>query len=205
MGLHFLMEGVIRQEKCLIVGFHESPSALLLKGKRVGLDLVTPMHDGRLEIIWQLPLEILVDDLVTRVIANIKKRGVTRLFIDGLEGFNNLVMHPERAKSFLVAFTSELRTLGVTTFFSEQLHYFRKAVPMAEASSSALYENIILLEYLTYEDVNYRQISVMKLRENGYDGTNRLVTITNQGMEVGDPVARLKARHVNTDLRKISN
>jgi len=105
----------------------------------------------------------------------------------------------------LVAFTSELRTLGVTTFFSEQLHYFRKAVPMAEASSSALYENIILLEYLTYEDVNYRQISVMKLRENGYDGTNRLVTITNQGMEVGDPVARLKARHVNTDLRKISN
>lgn len=205
MGLHFLMEGVIRQEKCLIVGFHESPSALLLKGKRVGLDLATPMHDGRLEIIWQLPLEILVDDLVTRVIANIKKRGVTRLFIDGLEGFNNLVMHPERAKSFLVAFTSELRTLGVTTFFSEQLHYFRKAVPMAEASSSALYENIILLEYLTYEDVNYRQISVMKLRENGYDGTNRLVTITNQGMEVGDPVARLKARHVNTDLRKISN
>ena len=193
MGLHFLKDGLNKQEKCLIVGFSESPSALLLKGERVGVDLATPMRDGRLDIMWQLPLEILVDDLVTRVFTNIKKRGVTRVFIDGLEGLSNLVMHPERARSFLVAFTSELRTLGVTTFFSEQLHYFRTTVPMAEPSSSALYENVILLEYLAHEDVNYRQISVMKLRENGYDGTNRLITITGDGMTVGDPVAKLKA------------
>ena len=197
MGLHFLKDGLNKQEKCLIVGFHESPAALLLKAKRVGIDLGTAMHNGHLDIMWQLPLEVLVDDLVTRVFENIKERGVTRLFVDGLEGLNNLVMHPERAKSFLIAFTSELRSLGVTTFFSEQLHYFGKGVPMAEPSSSALYENVILLEYLAHEDVNYRQISVMKLRENGYDSTNRLMTITGEGITVGDPVAKLKAGRVN--------
>jgi circadian clock protein KaiC len=199
MGLHFLKDGLNKQEKCLIVGFYESPSALLLKAKRVGLDLSEAMHDGRLDIMWQLPLEILVDDLVTRVFVNIKNRGVTRVFIDGLEGLSSLAMHPERARSFLVAFTSELRTLGVTTFFSEQLHYFRQAVPMAEPSSSALYENVILLEYFTHKDVNYRQISVMKLRENGYDGTNRLISITDEGITVGDPVAKLKAGRINND------
>jgi circadian clock protein KaiC len=141
---------------------------------------------------WQLPLEVLVDDLATRMFANIKARGVTRVFIDGLEGLSNLVMHPERARSFLVALTSELRTLGVTTFFSEQLHYFKKSVPAAEPSSSALFENIMLLEYLMHEDVNYRQISVMKLRENDYDGTNRLLMITPDGMTVGDSVATLR-------------
>ena len=199
MGLHFLKDGLDKQENCLFVGFYESPSTLLLKGERVGIDLATAMHDGRLDVMWQLPLEILVDDLATRMFENIKKRGVTRLVIDGLEGLNNLVMHPERARSFLVAFTSELRTLGVTTILSEQLHYFRKAVPMAEPSSSMLYENVILLEYLMHEDVNYRQISVMKLRENGYDATNRLMTITDQGMTVGDPVAQLKAGRISTD------
>ena len=205
MGLHFLKDGLNKQEKCLHVGFYESPSALLLKAGRVGIDLTTAMHDGRLDVMWQLPLEILVDDLATRVFANIKKRGVTRVFIDGLEGLSNLVMHPERSRSFLVAFTSELRTLGVTTIFSEQLHYFRKAVPMAEPSSSVLFENVILLEYLAYEDVNYRQISVMKLRENGYDGTNRLMTITEEGMKIGDPVAQLKAGRINDDSKNCSN
>lgn len=194
MGLHFLAEGLRNGEQCLMVGFHESPSAVLRKAARIGIDLASSVADGGLAIMWQLPLEVLVDDLATRMFANIKERGVTRLFIDGLEGLSNLIMHPERARSFLVALTSELRTLGVTTFFAEQLHYFKKSAPTAEPSSSSLYENIILLEYLAHDEVNYRQVSVMKLRENDYDGANRLMTITDAGMVVGDPVAGLRHR-----------
>lgn len=182
-----------------MVGFHESPSALQLKAARVGLDLRQALQDGTLEIMWQLPLEMLVDDLAMRIFAAVKKNGVTRLFIDGLEGLSNLVMHPERARSFMVAFTSELRVLGVTTFFSEQLHYFRQGAPKAEPSSSSLYENIMLLEYLSHDDINYRQISVMKLRENGYDSTNRQLTITGEGMTVGDPVSTLKTGRAAKD------
>jgi circadian clock protein KaiC len=75
----------------------------------------------------------------------------------------------------------------VTVYVTEQLHYFKKSSPGAEPSSSALYENIMLLEYFASGDVNHRQISVMKLRENGYDGANRLMTISGQGIAVGDP------------------
>jgi circadian clock protein KaiC len=196
MGLHFIKDGLIKQEKCLIVGFYESPAALGRKADRVNLSISEAMCDGHLDIMWQLPLEVLVDDLATRMFANIKARGVTRVFIDGLEGLSNLVMHPERTRSFLVALTSELRTLGVTTFFSEQLRYFKASVPAADPSSSALYENIMLLEYSMHEDVNYRQISVMKLRENDYDATNRILTITSDGMTVGDSVATLRSSPV---------
>jgi circadian clock protein KaiC len=192
MGLHFIHDGLERQEKCLIVGFHEAPATLRLKAERVNLSITKATDDGRLDILWQLPLEVPVDDLATRMFANIKARGVSRVFIDGLEGLTNLVMHPERARSFLVALTSELRTLGVTTFFSEQLHYFKRIAPVAEASSSALYENIILLEYLTHEDVNHRQISVLKLRQNDYDGTIRLLTVSANGMVVGDSISTLR-------------
>lgn len=135
---------------------------------------------------WQLPLEILIDDLASRMLNCIRKYKISRVLIDGVEGLSNLVMHPERSRSFLVALTHQLRMHGVTVFLTEQLHYFKKAAPAAEPSSSSLYENVILLEYVKVGDINHRQVSVMKLRENDYDGTNRLMTITPDGMVVGD-------------------
>lgn len=187
MGLHFIADGLANGEKCLIVGFHESPDTLVQKARNIGLELQPYIDSGHLEIMWQLPLEILIDDLASRMLNNIRERSVSRLLIDGVEGLNNLIMHPERSPSFLVALTNELRLHRVTAYITEQLHFFKKTSPSAEPSSSALYENIMLLEYFAHADVNHRQVAVMKLRENGYDGANRLMTITNGGMVVGDP------------------
>jgi circadian clock protein KaiC len=197
MGLHFIADGLAHGEQCLIVGFHESPDSLVQKAHSIGLDLHRYVDDGSLEIMWQLPLEILIDDLASRMLNNIRTRAVGRLLIDGVEGLGNLIMHPERSRSFLVALTNELRLHRVTVYVTEQLHYFKKSSPAAEPSSSALYENIMLLEYFASGDVNHRQIAVMKLRENGYDGANRLMTISDRGIVVGAPssaVNRLAAR-----------
>lgn len=187
MGLHFIAEGLKNGEKALIVGFHESPAALVLKARSVGLELQPYLDSGNLEIMWQLPLEILIDDLASRMLNNIRTRGVARLLVDGVEGLSNLIMHPERSRYFLVALTNELRLHCVTTYMIEQLHQFKKASPSADPSSSALYENIMLLEYIASGDINHRQVAVMKLRENGYDSANRILTISDQGIAVGAP------------------
>jgi circadian clock protein KaiC len=190
MGLHFIAEGLRQGEKCLIVGFHESPASLVLKARSVGIELQPYVDDGSLEIMWQLPLEILIDDMASRMLHNIRTRGGSRLLIDGVEGLANLIMHPERSRYFLLALTNELRLHRVTVYVVEQLHYFKKSIsPAVDRSSSALYENIMLLEYFSSGDVNHRQIAVMKLRENGYDGANRVMTISDQGIVVGGPVS----------------
>lgn len=198
-GLHFINEGLSRGENCLIVGFHEAPPVLCFKADRVNLAIGKAIDDRRLEILWQVPLELSVDDLATRMFANIKARGVSRVFLDDLEGLTSLVMHPEREKSFLLALTSELRALGVTAFFSEQLHYFKGAAPAAQPSSSSLYENVTLLEFVARKSVNHRQISVLKLRQNEYDGTIRLMTITANGIVVGRSVETLGQEPTEVD------
>jgi circadian clock protein KaiC len=139
-----------------------------------------------LQVMWQLPLEILVDDLASRMLACVRENKVSRLLIDGVEGLGNLIMHPERSSVFLVALSNQLRLHRVTVYITEQLHYFRHGAPEADSSSSALYENIMLLEYFSAADINHRQISVMKLRENDYDAANRILTITSEGMVIGD-------------------
>lgn len=200
MGLHFIGEGLRQGENCLIVGFHESPESLLQKGHNVSIDLQSAVDNGQLQIIWQLPLEILIDDLASRMLACIRKHKVSRLLIDGVEGLDNLIMHPERSQVFLVALINELRMHRVTVFITEQLNYFSKREPAANSSSSALYENIMLLEYFAANDINHRQISVMKLRQSGYDAANRILTISSEGMSVGGLPSSVSRQAQDVDL-----
>jgi circadian clock protein KaiC len=189
MGLHFIAEGLERGEACLIVGFHESPETLVHKAERIGLDLARHLDNGLLKIMWQLPLEILIDDIASRMLGDMASRNVSRLLIDGAEGLDNLVMHPERSRGYLVALTNEFRLRGVTVYITQQLSYFRRALPEVTPSSSVLYENVMLLEYFALRAINHRMISVMKLRESAYDGANRVFTITEEGIVVGEPVS----------------
>lgn len=184
MGLHFIEQAIKDVQPCLIVGFHESPERLISKAGKIGIDLAPAIQNGQLDIIWELPLEASGDRLAHQVLDNIKRRGVTRLLIDGVEGLKSLITQPGRAQAFLVALTNELRSRNVTTIVTEQLPYFRESHPAADMSSSALYENVVLLEYVTRDQVNQRQIAVMKLRENGYDGSNRVMLISDNGITI---------------------
>lgn len=198
LGLHFIEAGLAKNEKCLIVGFYESPQRLIEKAKRIGIDLKRFIDNGQLDIFWHLPLEILVDDLAGRILNDIAARGVTRLFIDGVEGIRHISIHPERTPAFLIALTNELRVRGVTVFVTEQLPYFKESISGSNSSASALYENIILLETIEYEDVRYRQISVMKLRENGYDAANHLMSISDSGVSIDGHISDIKKNNKST-------
>ena len=191
MGLHFIEQGLREKENCLILGFHESPPRIVEKAKRVGIDFTKSLEDGSLELIWNLPLEILVDDLINRLFENVDRRKVTRLFIDGVEGFSDILMHPERGRSVLVALVNELRARNITTIFTQELPYFKESFAPADSSASVLFENMMLLKYIEIGHVNYRQISVMKLRENGYDPANHIMTISDSGISIDGTVSAL--------------
>ena len=184
MGLHFIEQGLKDDQQCLILGFYESPERLLAKARKAGMPMDAHIDSGALQMMWQLPLEMLCDDLAKRMLDNISSRGVTRLLIDGVDGLRSIVVQQQRVRPFLVALTNELRARGVTTFITDQLPYFRESRPQVDPSSSQLYENMMLLEYVVQHDVSRRQISVMKLRENGYDGASRLMNISDAGIEI---------------------
>ncbi|GGI21638.1 ATPase domain-containing protein [Oxalicibacterium faecigallinarum] len=193
MGLHFIDQGLKNGEPGLIVGFYESPQRLIEKARRIGIDLATPVARGQLEIMWQLPLEVLPDELASCILDTVRQRGVRRLFIDGVEGIRQICMHPGRAPSFMIALLNELRVKDVTTFVTEQLNYITDPGRGNDSSASALYENILLLEFVEHNDAHLRQMSVMKLRENGYDNANHLVIISDQGVTIDGYISDIKS------------
>jgi len=184
MGLHFIYEGLQRGERCLIAGFYESPPRLLEKAASVGIKLQPYYASGALQIIWNPPLEVLVDSLAKRILDNVGQRTVSRLLIDGLDSLRDIILHAGRSRSFLAAFVNELRSRNVTTFFTQELPYFGLGRGDSDASASVLFENIILLRYAELNGATRRQIGVLKLRENSYEAGNHTLLISDAGMSV---------------------
>ncbi|MEN0036666.1 MAG: ATPase domain-containing protein [Cellvibrio sp.] len=194
MGLHFIYEGLQRGEPCLIVGFYESPMRLLAKARSINIDLERFIDNGQLQIIWNPPLELSVDALAHQILENIGARKVSRLFVDGMDGLLDIIMHVGRARSFLTAFVNELRSRNVTSFFTRELAYLGNKLPenFDSSPSSILYENIMLLQYVEISGINYRQIAVLKLRQNGYDSANHIMLISDNGISIGRSVSTEK-------------
>ena len=186
LGLQFLAEGAARGEPCLYFGFYESPPRLVGKGQGIGLDLVSAVHSGLLEMLWQPPVELVLDALAVKILAAIKRRGVHRLLVDGLMGFKESTVHTERINRFFAAFTNELRALEVTTVFTEETRVlFGPEVETPVKGLSALVENHLFLRQLEWKGELRRVLAILKTRESGHDPSLRELLIGDGGIQLG--------------------
>jgi circadian clock protein KaiC len=186
LGLQFLAQGAALGEPCLYFGFYESPPRLVGKGQGIGLDLVGAVRSGLLEMIWQPPVELVLDALAVKILAAIKRRGVHRLLIDGLVGFKESTVHTERINRFFAAFTNELRALEVTTVFTEETRVlFGPEIETPVKGLSALVENHLFLRQLEWKGELRRVLAILKTRESGHDPSLRELVIGDTGMQLG--------------------
>ncbi len=186
LGLSFLVEGARQGQKGTYFGFYEPPPRLLEKAGQVGIELEKYANKGLVEIIWQPPLEHMLDALAEQLLERIKaeEQPRRRLFIDGIEGFRAASVYPDRMPRFLSAFCNQLRTLDVTAVISEELALFRPEIDMPNPELANVVETVILLRYVELRSQLYRLMSIMKMRESRYDTSIREFKITDNGLAV---------------------
>jgi circadian clock protein KaiC len=185
LGLNMLGAGAAAGQPGLYFGFHETPPLLVAIAAQVGMHLEDALRDGRLEILWQPPVEGDMDVLAERMLTAVRQRQVRHLFIDGLSGFQEGAVYPERIARFFTALTNELRERGVTTIFSIELrHLISPSIEIPIEGVSAIAENIIFLRYVELRSQLYRLLSIMKVRESDYDPSIREFKISRHGIEV---------------------
>ncbi len=153
---------------------------------KIGLDLQKWVDKGLIELIWQPPLEHMMDSLAEQLLEKIRADEDTRprLFIDGIEGFRAAAAYPDRVPRFLSAFTNQLRTADVTTLVSEELDLFSPTIKMPNPELATVVESVILLRYVELHSQLHRLISIMKMRESAYDTSIREFRITDEGIVV---------------------
>lgn len=186
LGLKYLEEGVRQGEKALYFGFYESPTRLLGKAERVGIQLRAFEAQGRIAFVWQPPLEYALDELGYKLLDAVAARKPRRVVIDGIEGFRQSAIRKERLPIFLTALLVELRSANVDVLFTQELDLLQQTVQSQPYLTSALVESIVLLRYVEHGAELRRLISILKMRESGYDTSTREFRISAAGLEVAD-------------------
>ena len=187
MCLHFLAEGARLGEPGLYFGFVETGPRLLNKAAMVGLDLRKYVDSGLIRLESRASVESLPDALVQELFDLVKKHGIKRLVLDGLEPFIQESTDPHRTPRFLTAMNNQLRALGVTTLATQQTNTLFGPVLNAPLERvEAIIDNILLLRFVELRSQLYRMLSVLKMRESDNDPALRLFSISSEGIDVAE-------------------
>lgn len=193
LGLQFLAASGA-SEPGLLFGCYEPPERLLRKAETMGLNFAAAEQRGEVEFLWYPTGEHILDELAHRLLEAVRRRGVKRLVIDGISGFQQAALEPERIVRFWSALSAELRALDVTTLHTLELPEFmgpELRLPVGGVSSLA--ETLLLMRYVEVQSRLFRLISLFKVREGAFDPTIRKFAINDSGIVIGQPFEGIEA------------
>jgi circadian clock protein KaiC len=191
LGLHFLSK-CNEHNRGLHFGFYETPAAISDKARALGLPLEHLIEKGHVEVIWQPTTECLLDEACHRLVEAVRSRGVRRLFIDGLQGFERLATDRERLGHIFAAFSNQFRALGVSTLFTSESDLIGTVwgLPLSGLSLqgvSCIAEIILVMRYVELRSELHRMISVLKVRDSDINSALHKFTINNKSGIVIEP------------------
>jgi circadian clock protein KaiC len=183
LGLHFL-SGCTPAEPGLLFGFFESPDRLRAKGRAFGFDLEAMEASGALGLVWYSQGEHVIDELGHRLLRLVEARGVRRLVIDGLSGFFESTIYPERTGRFFSCLTNELRRRGVTVLMTMETRDAVSSVVTTPYGVSGFVDNLFFLRFVESDGSVKRLVTITKMRDTDFSPGLHQMVIDRAGMRI---------------------
>lgn len=183
-GLQFLA-GCTPEKPGLLFGFYETPERLRAKAKSLGFDFDALVNTRALDIVWQPPVENLADELGQRLLAHAKAISAKRVFVDGVAGFEQALLFPERLSMLLNAINHALEAMGITSVYAMETPHLHLSDELDIFDLSAMVDNVIRLHYEVRSGSLRRHISVLKVRDSDFEPFPQEFHIGPQGVVLG--------------------
>lgn len=194
LGLSFLAEGGRSGERGIYLGFDEAPSRLLGKADALGLDLTKMVEGGTLQIHWLPALELIPDQVAWQLLDMVDSSDAQRLVIDDMDAMLSGLSTDRRSQPFLAGLMAALRSRNVTPLVTYELpRVGGMDLDLFYERVSAATDNIILLQYVELRSELHRLISILKVRESGFDPAIREFTISTGGLHVSNTFGSTEA------------
>lgn len=188
-GLNFVRLAT-PDEPALHFGFYETPARLASKARALGIDMEALVESGALTVLWNPLTENVIDSLAYQLLDAVQARGVRRLVIDGLAGFERATVDPQRFTEFLAALTNQLRVMDVTlicTWETKDPSISSHSAVIPEALS--LFDNVIGMQLEETEDALYQGIKVIKVRDSAFAPSITKLTIPDAAPRSGADIS----------------
>ncbi|WP_437578244.1 RAD55 family ATPase [Sorangium sp. So ce887] len=183
--LQYLVEGARQGQKGLLVGFRESYRDLSATARSFGLDLDGPVREGLLTVVRHVPAELVIDEVLAQVLAELERTGATRLGVDGLAELDDTIVDERRRFGVLASLAELVRARGVTALFTRETgQVVGPELDFAGSPLEVLAENVLLLRYVEFRGALRRILSILKMRGTMHDHSIRQYEIGGEGIRV---------------------
>jgi circadian clock protein KaiC len=199
LGLHFIVEGLARGERCLYASFQETAAQLIAKARAFGWDLERAISEGRLQVLHIQPVEMTLDEVGSVLLGSVDE--LSRIVIDSMGELQQAARGSDRFPDYLWALMSGLRSRGASIFLtSETAAFFGPTFELARGLSFVV-DNVILLRYTEIESEIRRALSIVKMRESDHVKSLVVFEIGGKGAQVKGKFAGVSGVLTGTPVR----
>lgn len=189
LSLRFCAAGAARGERTMLVSYSEPVPRLVARAKRIGVDVQPLIDAGKLEILYRSTVNSEGDDLINEILERVQANGVARLAVDGVGDIEHSIFERERVRTLLNALIIALRNLEVTAVFVKEVAKIAGPdLDFSDTPISAAAENVLFLRHVELQGQLRRILSILKMRESGYDPHVREFVINEDGIRVLQPL-----------------
>ena len=125
-----------------------------------------------------------MDELGQRLMTEVTQRGVKRLVVDGLSGFFESAVYPERINRFFSCLVNELRRRGVTVLMTLETRDVVGSAVSTPYGISGFVDNLLFLRFIEHRGRVKRLLTITKMRDSDFDCGLHLVEIGGAGMRI---------------------
>ena len=188
LAAQYACAAVTRGERVLFFLFDERLSTFRLRGEGLGLDIDTPVADGRLRLRQIEPTELSPGEFANQVMCAVEREGVQLIVIDSLNGYLQSMPEERLLPIQVHELLSYLAMKGVTCVMTlVQRGIFGSPVDEA-AEISYLADTVVLLRYFEVMGTVRQAVSVVKKRSGDHERTIRETRVQRGGLHVGGPL-----------------
>ena len=182
-GIQFVLEGIRRGERCLLVNFQENPTQLAHQMELIGGKLDAEAR-GRLELLYYSAVELSIDRIVVSIFNALRRRPIRRIVIDALGDLAIAASDPTRMHDYLYALVQHFAVMGVTSILTLETDPPIMASDESHGRLSHMADNILFLEIGAQNGVMGRSIRIAKARSVAHDLQARELQVSGRGLTI---------------------
>jgi circadian clock protein KaiC len=191
LGIQFMKEAASRGERSVVYAFEEQMETLLHRCENIGVPLHDMLRDDTLSVVEVEPLRYSPGEFALMVRREVEERGTRMVMIDGIAGYR-LTLAGDDLVAHLHSLGRYLKNMGVTVLLLNETEAITGDFRATEVGVSYLCDNLVFLRYLEMGGELRKAVGVLKKRMGDFARTLREISITCDGVQVGEPLAGLR-------------
>ncbi|MGB9965957.1 ATPase domain-containing protein [Halobacterium hubeiense] len=192
-GTQFMKTAAERGERSVVYLFEESRETFLTRSEAVDIPVGEMVERGTLAIEEMDPLDLTPQEFASMVREEVEEKGTEIVMLDGIKGYKlALAGDDDTLVRRLHALGRYLKNMGVTVVFVDEVGHVTGDFQPTEVGISYLADNIVFLRHVELGGELRKVIGVLKKRTSDFERTLRRLQITENGIEVGEPLSNLR-------------